>query len=101
MIVKPTVVQLLEKAENRYRLVIATAKRARQISSGSKPMTDKDDVSPVTLAADEIEEDKVKIYNENEWQEVVKNKEENSEEIKNEEKEPEENDTLNSNSENE
>ena len=67
MIVKPTVVELLEKAENRYSLVIATAKRARQISNGSKAMTNKDDVSPVTLAADEIEEDKVKIYSENEW----------------------------------
>ena len=72
MIVKPTVVELLEKAENRYSLVIATAKRARQISNGSKPMTGKDDVSPVTLAADEIEEDKVKIYNENEWNEELK-----------------------------
>ena len=52
MMVKPTVVELLKKTENRYSLVIATAKRARQISQGSKPMTDKDDVSPVTLAAD-------------------------------------------------
>ena len=74
MIVKPTVVELLEKAENRYSLVIATAKRARQISNGSKPMTGKDDVSPVTLAADEIEEDKVKIYNENEWNEELEGK---------------------------
>ena len=56
MMVKPTVVELLKKTENRYSLVIATAKRARQISQGSKPMTDKDDVSPVTLAADEIDE---------------------------------------------
>ena len=32
MLVKPTVAQLLNKAENRYRLAIATAKRARQIS---------------------------------------------------------------------
>ncbi len=72
MIVKPTVVELLDKAENRYSLVIATAKRARQISRGSKPMTDKDDVSPVTLAADEIEEGKVKIYNQSQWDEKSK-----------------------------
>ena len=75
MIVKPTVVELLEKAENRYSLVIATAKRARQIARGSQPMTDKDDESPVTLAADEIEEDKVKIYNENQWDEELKERE--------------------------
>ena len=86
MIVKPTTVQLLDKAENRYSLVIATAKRARQISSGSKPMTDKEDVSPVTLAADEIEEDKVKIYNKNEWEEEVKNREINKQETNIEEK---------------
>ena len=74
MIVKPTVVELLEKAENRYSLVIATAKRARQIASGSKPMTSEDDVSPVTLAADEIEEDKVKIYNKSQWDEELENR---------------------------
>ncbi len=80
MIVKPTVVELLEKAENRYSLVIATAKRARQISRGSKPMTDKDDVSSVTLAADEIEEDKVKIYNQDEWDEKLKEEKINTQE---------------------
>ena len=79
MIVKPTVIELLEKAENRYSLVIATAKRARQIASGSIPMTSSDDVSPVTLAADEIEEEKVKIYNKNQWdEELEKRKEEAS-----------------------
>ena len=70
MLVKPTVAQLLDKAENRFRLVIATAKRARQISTGSKPMTSEDDISPVTLAADEIENGNLKIYNEEEWQEL-------------------------------
>ena len=77
MIVKPTVVELLEKAENRYSLVIATAKRARQISNGSVALTSKDDVSPVTLAADEIEEDKVKIYNQDEWDEELEKRKNN------------------------
>ena len=70
MLVKPTVVELLDKAENRYRLVIATAKRARQISKGSEPMVETEDVSPVTIAADEIEEEKVRIYNAREWKEM-------------------------------
>ena len=83
MIVKPTVVELLEKAENRYSLVIATAKRARQIARGSHPMTDKEDVSPVTLAADEIEEDKVKIYNENQWDEELKEREQEKQNTEN------------------
>ena len=61
MMVKPTVTELLTKAENRFSLVIATSKRARQISQGSEVLTDEDDVSPVSLAADEIVEGKVKI----------------------------------------
>ena len=59
MLVKPTVTDLLKKVDNRYSLVIMTAKRARQIASGSRPMTDADDKSPVSLAVDEINEDKV------------------------------------------
>ncbi len=60
MIVKPTVAELLNKVEdNRYALVIMTSKRARQIASGSEPMTSAKDTSPVTLAADEIAEGKV------------------------------------------
>lgn len=54
MMVKPTVGELLTKAENRYALVIATAKRARQLSLGADPLTDKKEASMVTLAADEI-----------------------------------------------
>ena len=61
MIVKPTVTELLEKAENRFQLVIATSKRARQIAQGKEILTDKDEESAVTLAADEISEGKVTI----------------------------------------
>ena len=34
MMVKPSVQELLEKVDNRYRLVIVTSKRARQIAEG-------------------------------------------------------------------
>lgn len=78
MLVKPTVVQLLDKAENRYRLAIATAKRARQISQGSKPMTETDDISPVSIAADEIEEGTLKIYDEEQWKELENEIEQNN-----------------------
>ena len=61
MIVKPTVIELLEKADNRYELVIAAARRARQIAAGAEPKTDVKEESPVTLAANEIAEGKVKI----------------------------------------
>ena len=74
MMVKPTVNELLEKAENRYALVIATSKRARQLSTGAKPLTSKKEESMVTLAADEIDEGKVKIYNQKQWEEIQEEK---------------------------
>ena len=61
MIVKPTVGQLLTQAQNRYELVIATARRARQIAAGDEKKTDVKEDSPVTLAANEIAEGKVTI----------------------------------------
>ena len=61
MIVRPTVAELLTKAQNRYELVIATAKRARQIAEGIEPLTKVKAESPVTLAANEIAEGKVII----------------------------------------
>lgn len=61
MIVKPTVTELLKKAKNRYELVIATSKRARQIAMGDEPLTKVKEESPVTLAANEIAEGKVTI----------------------------------------
>ena len=64
MIIKPTVKELLEHTENRYSLVIATSKRARQIAKGEEPKVDLDEKSPVTLAANEIVEGKIKIYRE-------------------------------------
>ena len=65
MMVKPTTAELLEKTnDNKFRLVIATAKRARQIADGSKRLTDVDEEAPVTVAANEIAEGKVEIEKE-------------------------------------
>ena len=62
MIVKPTVAELLDEVhDNRYALVIMTAKRARQIASGDPIRTEKKEDSAVTQAAIEIAEGKVKI----------------------------------------
>lgn len=61
MIVKPTVKELLEKVDNRFELVVATAKRARQLADGAEKLTDVDEESPVTIAANEIAEGKVKV----------------------------------------
>ena len=74
MIVQPTVNELLDHAENRFALVIATSKRAREIAKGDEPLTNVKEESPVTLAANEISEGKVIIDStENEY--VQKNDE--------------------------
>ncbi len=61
MMVKPTVEELLKNVDNRFELVVATAKRARQLSKGEKALTNKEEASTVTLAADEIAEGKVSV----------------------------------------
>lgn len=66
MIVKPTVNDLLNHAENRFTLVIATSRRARQIAEGDPKLTEVNEESPVTLAANEINEGKIEIYSEDE-----------------------------------
>ena len=69
MIVKPTVTELLKKSKNRYELVIATSKRARQIAMGDEPLTSVKEESAVTLAANEIAEGKVTIERDEESEE--------------------------------
>lgn len=61
MIVKPSVTELLTKTENRFELVIATAKRARQLDQGEVQKTEVKEESTVTLAANEIAEGAVTI----------------------------------------
>ena len=68
MLNKPTVAELLAKGNNRYTLVIATAKRARQLYSGSLPLTKENDPAPVTQAAEEIDGELLKIYSKEEFQ---------------------------------
>ena len=70
MMVKPTVQELLTKAKNRYELVIATSKRARQIAEGAEVKTDVKEESAVTLAANEIAEGKVEIIEPEEMKEA-------------------------------
>ena len=69
MMVKPSVQELLTKAKNRYELVIATSKRARQISNGAEVKTKVNEESAVTLAANEIAEGKVDIIQPNDVKE--------------------------------
>ena len=62
MIVKPTTAELLQKTgENKFQLVILTAKRARQIAEGAEKLVETEEQAPVTVAAEELAEGKVKI----------------------------------------
>ena len=70
MLVKPTVAELLNKGHNRYQLVIASAKRARQIAKGSVPMVETTETKPVSIAAEEIDAEKLQVYNEEQWAEL-------------------------------
>ena len=52
----PTILQLLEKADCRYTLVVETSKRARQLIDGVPPLIDAKDKEnmPLSVAIDEV-----------------------------------------------
>lgn len=54
--INPPVTDLLEKVDNRYRLVTVTARRARQIIDGHEILTKGNPDKPLTTAIDEVNE---------------------------------------------
>lgn len=57
--INPSINSLLEKVDNMYSLVAITSKRARQLIDGEKPLIEIDSVKPVTIAINEISQDKI------------------------------------------
>jgi DNA-directed RNA polymerase subunit omega len=57
--IDPGINSLLDKVDSRYTLVVATAKRARQITEGAHKLTDCDSDKSVTVAVNEIDEEKI------------------------------------------
>ncbi|MGE5474471.1 MAG: DNA-directed RNA polymerase subunit omega [Ignavibacteriales bacterium] len=57
--IEPSINKLLDKADSRYTLVMLAAKRARQISEGAEKLTKNESDKPVTIAINEISEDKI------------------------------------------
>ncbi|MBR5302841.1 MAG: DNA-directed RNA polymerase subunit omega [Clostridia bacterium] len=53
----PNILQLLEKADCRYTLVVEVSKRARQLVDGIPPLIDAKDKEnmPVSIAVDEVD----------------------------------------------
>jgi DNA-directed RNA polymerase subunit omega len=58
--IRPPLEALLDKVDNKYALVIATSKRARQLKEGHLPMVDIPSTNPVTVALEEIAAGKVR-----------------------------------------
>ena len=52
--------------QSRYSIVLATAKRARQIIAGEEPLVDGKGKKPLSIAVDELYQSKVKIVGDEE-----------------------------------
>ncbi|MDD2414786.1 MAG: DNA-directed RNA polymerase subunit omega [Eubacteriaceae bacterium] len=57
----PAINDLISKAENKYELVLATAKRARELVDGVDPLVKVTVDNPVSIATKEIAEGEVRI----------------------------------------
>jgi len=57
---------------SRYSIVMATAKRARQIIGGDEPLVDAKGKKPLSVAVDELNEGKIKILGDDENTPAVK-----------------------------
>ena len=64
--INPSITELLEKVEDRYSLVIVTARKAKQIIERSEPLTSSKSKKPLTLAIHEVEEGTVSYHKNNE-----------------------------------
>jgi DNA-directed RNA polymerase subunit omega len=62
--ISPSILELLEKVGDRYSLVTITARRARQLVEGKKPLIDIESNKPVTIAINEIYQDLIKYTEE-------------------------------------
>lgn len=54
--INPSVIDLLDKVEDRYSLVIITSKRAREIIDGSQRFVEVESKKPLTIAIREVNE---------------------------------------------
>ena len=53
-IVQPNIVELSEKVDCRYTLVVEASKRARQLIAGEQPLIDPKDMKVLNVAIEEI-----------------------------------------------
>lgn len=62
--INPSIISLLEKADNRYSLVTITSKRARQLIDGETPLIPiEESAKPLTIAISELDDRKIVYEN--------------------------------------
>ena len=57
--IEPSINSLMKRMDSRYTLVVANAKRARQLAEGAPKLVDCNSDKPVTIAIQEINENKI------------------------------------------
>ncbi len=62
MMIYPPIAKLVEKTGSRYTLVIEVAKRARQLAGGGEALSKSDSNKEVSVATNEIFEDKLDVF---------------------------------------
>jgi len=61
--INPSIMDLLNKVDDRYSLVILTSKRARQLIEGSEPLINTKSRKALTIAINEVYEGEVGYEN--------------------------------------
>ncbi|MBR4623119.1 MAG: DNA-directed RNA polymerase subunit omega [Clostridia bacterium] len=53
---QPDLDEILSKVDCRYSLIVEIAKRARELVNGDEPLIDTDEINPVSIAIEEIDQ---------------------------------------------
>ncbi len=65
MMIYPPITELVKKTGSRYALIIETAKRTRQLVEGAQKLSDVPTAKDVTIAVNEIYEEKIEAVKKN------------------------------------
>jgi len=57
----PTISELEAKVPSKFSLVVAAAKRARQLNAGARPLVECESKHPLTIALYEIAQGKIQV----------------------------------------
>ena len=78
---QPTIDKMMERVDSKYSLVVAAAKRARELTDGSEPLAKVNSNKSVSIALCEIGEGKI-IYDNERLQDIEGTEQESAEALK-------------------